>query len=47
MLAASDFAFSGSAYIFKRVCPVSDLTGDCWVDWKDFAIMADEWLQGS
>ena len=37
--------YSGSAYIFKRECPVSDLTADCRVDFSDFSIMAGEWLQ--
>src|SRR4030042_7073999 len=25
-------------------CPSADLTGDCRVDFKDFAIMASQWL---
>ncbi|MHC4647274.1 MAG: FG-GAP repeat protein [Planctomycetota bacterium] len=38
---------SGSAYMFGKVlCPSSDLTGDCFVSFSDFAIMAGEWLQG-
>jgi hypothetical protein len=37
---------SGSAYLFQRVCPTADLSGDCFVDFADFAIMAGEWLQG-
>jgi hypothetical protein len=38
---------SGSAYVFSKVlCPASDLNGDCFVDFKDFAILAGEWLQG-
>jgi hypothetical protein len=38
---------SGSAYMFgKGLCPSSDLTGDCLVNFEDFAIMAGEWLQG-
>ena len=36
---------SGSAYVFGK-CPVSDLDGDCFVDFKDFAVLAGEWLQG-
>jgi len=37
---------TGSAYVFKHVvCPTADLSGDCWVDFEDFAIMAGEWLQ--
>ncbi len=37
---------SGSVYVFGR-CPVSDLDGDCFVDFKDFAVLAGEWLQGN
>jgi hypothetical protein len=36
---------SGSAYVFMK-CPAADLSGDCFVDFEDFAIMADQWLQG-
>jgi len=25
-------------------CPSADLTGDCFVDFEDFALMADQWL---
>ena len=39
---------SGSAYMFgKGLCPSSDLTGDCFVDFKDFAEVASQWLQGA
>ncbi len=37
---------SGSAYIFKLTCPPVDLNGDCYVDFEDFAIFAEYWLQG-
>jgi hypothetical protein len=38
---------SGSVYVFKRrVCPTADLNGDCYVDFADLAIIADQWLQG-
>ncbi len=38
---------SGSAYMFgKGLCPISDLTGDCLVDFKDFAVFSSEWLVG-
>ena len=38
---------SGSAYVFGKVlCPASDLNGDCFVDFEDFAIMSGQWLQG-
>ena len=26
--------------------PLSDVTGDCFVDFEDFAVLADEWLSG-
>ena len=39
---------SGSAYMFGKVlCPSADLTGDCFVDFKDFAEVAGQWLQGA
>jgi len=39
---------SGSAYMFGKIlCPSSDLTGDCFVNFEDFAIMAGQWLQGA
>jgi formylglycine-generating enzyme required for sulfatase activity len=25
-------------------CPSADITGDCWVDFEDFALMASQWL---
>lgn len=28
-------------------CPQYDFTGDCWVDFDDFALFASEWLTGS
>jgi FG-GAP repeat protein len=37
---------SGSVYIFERICPLSDLTGDCFVNLPDFSVMAAEWLEG-
>ena len=37
---------SGSAYMFKHVCPTADLSGDCFVDFVDFAIFTGQWLQG-
>ncbi len=27
-------------------CPSADLTGDCFVDFEDFALMANQWLTG-
>jgi hypothetical protein len=38
---------SGSAYIFEPVpCPEADLTGDCFVDLEDVAVVASQWLSG-
>jgi hypothetical protein len=34
---------SGSAYLF-RFCPVGDINLDCRVDFRDFALMAGNWL---
>ena len=28
-------------------CPLADLTGDCFVDFEDLAIMASQWLTGN
>lgn len=36
----------GSVYIYDLTCPSADLTGDCYVDFKDFATMAEQWLDG-
>ncbi|MHC4658647.1 MAG: FG-GAP repeat protein [Planctomycetota bacterium] len=36
---------SGSAYIFKKDCPTADLNDDCHVDFTDYAILANWWLQ--
>ena len=41
-----DDAYRGSAYIFEKVCPSADLTGDCFVDIEDFMVMAEQWLTG-
>ena len=37
-------SFSGSAYIFEK-CPIADLSGDCCVDFVDFAVIGNQWLQ--
>jgi len=34
---------SGSAYVFA-MCPDSDLTGDCFADFRDFSVMGDAWF---
>jgi len=40
---------SGSAYVFEsvfeRVCPTADLSGDCCVNFADFAVIGSQWLQ--
>ena len=37
---------SGSAYIFDgTVCLTADLKVNCYVDFFDYAIFADQWLQ--
>jgi hypothetical protein len=40
---------SGSAYVFEsvfeRVCPTADLSGDCCVNFIDFAVIGSQWLQ--
>jgi len=35
---------SGSAYIFRKACPLADLNGDCGTDFIDFALLATHWL---
>jgi len=37
-----DISFS----ISSGQCPIADLTGDCFVDLEDLAIMAQQWLTG-
>jgi hypothetical protein len=37
----------GAAYVYDFTCPTADLTGDCYVDFKDFAAMAGQWLDGN
>ena len=34
-----------SGIVFAE-CPSADLTGDCFVDFEDFAVMASQWLTG-
>ncbi len=36
--------FTGSAYVFMK-CPTADLSGDCCVNFVDFAILGGQWLQ--
>jgi len=36
------FVLSGRAALAD--CPLADLTGDCFVDFEDFALMANQWL---
>jgi sulfatase modifying factor 1 len=37
-------AFLFSAGLCLAACPSADLTGDCFVDYEDFALMAAQWL---
>jgi len=41
--AFGDLSQTGSAYMFKK-CPTADLSGNCWVDFLDYAIFANQWL---
>jgi len=34
----------GAVYVFG-VCPSADFTGDCWVNFADFAVLASQWKQ--
>ncbi|MFA5251670.1 MAG: FG-GAP repeat protein [Phycisphaerae bacterium] len=36
----------GSAYLFAD-CPYSDLTGNCFIDFEDLALLANDWLNCS
>jgi hypothetical protein len=36
---------SGSAYMIVH-CPNIDLTDDCFIDFEDFAVLANQWLAG-
>ncbi len=38
------FVFIGNTALAG--CPSADLTGDCFVDVQDFAVMANQWLTG-
>jgi len=42
ILALTLFLFSGNLALAD--CPSADLTGDCFVDYEDFALMANQWL---
>jgi len=43
ILAAFLFVSCFGLYCFAE-CPSADLTGDCFVDFEDFAVMAGQWL---
>ena len=34
---------SGSVYMFEDVCPTADLSGDCSVDFEDYAMLVPHW----
>jgi len=36
---------SANGFVFAD-CPSADLTGDCFVDFEDFALMSSQWLTG-
>jgi formylglycine-generating enzyme required for sulfatase activity len=36
----------GSALAAFTACPSADLSGDCFVDYEDFALMGEKWLNG-
>lgn len=38
--------FTISCGLVLADCPSADLTGDCWVDFEDFAVMVNQWLTG-
>ncbi len=41
---------AGAAYMFKRVCPsglIADLSGDCFVNFVDFSVFANQWPQNN
>lgn len=27
-----------------QICPVGDITGDCWVNYEDLSVFADQWM---
>lgn len=35
--------YTNSASVFKKTCPAADLSGDCYVDFADYSILADGW----
>jgi len=37
---------TGAAFPFGRLCPTADLSGNCFVDFTDFAMFVDQWLEG-
>ncbi len=40
------YDYHGFRLVLLADCPSADLTGDCFVDYEDFALMADQWLTG-
>ncbi|HUW19996.1 MAG TPA: SUMF1/EgtB/PvdO family nonheme iron enzyme [Sedimentisphaerales bacterium] len=45
LMAAFLFVFAMGPCAFAD-CPSADLTGDCFVNFEDFAVMANQWLSG-
>lgn len=35
---------SGAAYVFEHICPVADLSGDCYVSYDDLKAFCEAWL---
>jgi len=34
----------GAAYVFEHICPLADLSGDCYVSYEDLKAFCDAWL---
>ncbi|MHC4624865.1 MAG: hypothetical protein ACYS4W_13285, partial [Planctomycetota bacterium] len=43
LMAALVFVSAGGGFALAD-CPSTDVTGDCNVDFEDFAVMANQWL---
>ncbi len=44
IVGASNDDGHGTAFTFKQVCPATDLSGDCCVDYQDLKEFCDSWL---
>lgn len=36
---------TGAAYVFEQICPLADLSGDCYVSYEDLKAFCDAWLE--